>query len=112
MHAQQILFLSIPGTGALAVFSRLPVPQFVSMALAAQPERLAKIHRSATGKPQYIALLGVMAVQAPAVLCVMFENNSLMFIYDMRSAIYLVVWLVALRAGENALGKRRWSHSQ
>ena len=100
MHTEQVLFLSVPRTGAFAVFPRLPVPQFVAMTLTAQLERFTEIYKSAAGKSEIVALMGVVTVQTPAVLCVMFKHNTLVGLNNMLRAVDLVIGRVTFRTGE------------
>src|SRR3990172_8406878 len=85
-----------------------PVPVLVSMALAAESVAVIEIDLLSGHQPQFVAVLQVMAVQAPALVLGMilqfdirvflFEHPALRIRFDLR---------VAVGAGEDPLRKRR-----
>ena len=106
MSAKQIRLLSIPQPGPLAMNARLPIPQLLAMTLAAEPIRLIKRHGCATGKPQHVTIQSIMAVQAPAVLLIVPQDNVFVGHEFARLGIRLVV-IMTFRARKNVLGERR-----
>ena len=66
MSAQQVLLLPVPLTGPLSVDSRLPVAVFVPVTLAAKPVTLGKVDLLTGDKPEFVAVIHVVAIEAPS----------------------------------------------
>ena len=75
MDAQQIAFGAVPVAGAAAVHAGPPVAIFFAVALAAEAVGFLERHALAAGQVQEVAVVGVVAIQAPAVGFVVLEND-------------------------------------
>jgi len=71
MDTQQVVLLPVPLARALAVNPSLPISILISVTLAAQPVRLNKGDRLTAGAPEDVAVVRVMAIEAPTVPLVM-----------------------------------------
>ncbi len=82
LDAQSVEFLSVPLTCPLAVNSRLPVPEDRSVALTAQKVGFFEAYKLAACQPEDIAVIRIVAVQAPAVcFIVILELNFLVELF-------------------------------
>jgi hypothetical protein len=107
VNTEQVLFVSVPVSGPLAMYTYFPVTEFVTMALAAQPVRLGKVNQLTGNQPQLVTVNQVMAVSTPTLAFGMVQHN-LGMIFGKCSP--LRIWLhvgMALRTGEDSFGERR-----
>ena len=75
VRAQQVALVAVPLADAAAVHARPPVAQLLAVALPAQAVRLLERHRLAAREVQHVAVRRVVAVEAPAVLLVVLQDD-------------------------------------
>ena len=75
MRAQQVSLVAVPFADAAAVHSGAPVAIFLAVALAAEPVGFLERHRLAARQVQLVAIVGVVAVEAPAMLGIVLEHD-------------------------------------
>ncbi|HWQ52218.1 MAG TPA: hypothetical protein VN442_00950 [Bryobacteraceae bacterium] len=87
--------------------ARLPVPQFLAVALSTQAVRFLERDGLAAGQVKRIAIARIVTIQAPAMLLVVLQDD--LFVHPGKNAARSVCGhaLVARRAWENAFRKRR-----
>ena len=73
MDTETVHFFPVPFAGSLAVDAGFPVTEDRSVALAAEIVGFLKGDKVAVGQPQYIPVVRIMAVKAPALLAGMVE---------------------------------------
>ena len=87
VHAEQITLASVPFTRPPAVHSSTPVAILLSVTLAAHPVRFLERHPLPAREVQDIAIVGVVAIEAPPVLLVMLQHDVVVILDDVfRSA--------------------------
>ena len=106
MNTEQILFVTVPITGPLAMNPHLPVAELVSMALAAQPVRLGKINKISGDQPQLVPVDQVMAIRTPALPFGMMKHYLGMILGESSPERIRFKVFMALAAGEDPFGKR------
>ena len=111
MNAQAVCLLSVPLTGPATVNPRFPVAVDSSMALPAQAVGLLELHQRSAGEPQPVAVVGVVAVQTPAVLLVVLQVDLLVRHLQLAAlGAHRDVRVVAVGAGEDTLAEGRRRH--
>ena len=80
MDTEQVLLVTIPVAGTLAMDAHLPVAELVAVALAAQTIRLGKIDQFAGDQSQLVTIIKVVAVRAPALAFGMMQDNFFMIV--------------------------------
>ena len=81
--------------------SRTPVAILLSVALAAHPVRLLERHPFPARQVQEIAIVGVVAIQAPPILLVVLQHDVVVVLDDASRAVRLQIGM-AERAGIDA----------
>ncbi len=109
VHAEQIAFLAVPFACAPAVNPRAPVAIFLAVALAAEPVRFFEGHAFPARQMKEVAIVRIVAVQAPAVFFVVLQHDVLVVLHHAARAIRLQV-RVTEGTGEDALGEWRRRH--
>jgi len=87
-----------------------PALELGAVALTAQAIGLFKRYGPAVRQMEYIAIVRAMAVQTPAILRIMIENNLGMENQLPSSRINIEAFDVTLRTREDAFGERWWRH--
>ncbi len=101
VDAEPVLLLSVPHAGPFAMQTRLPLAKYRAMALAAEFVGFVKTHQLAVRKPQFITVIWVVTVKAPATGHV-FQHDVQMHLLKLpRPPVYRHS-LVALRTGEDS----------
>ena len=73
MHTQQIGLVAVPLSGASPVHAGAPVAELFTMTLTAEHVRLVEGHLLAARQMQHIAVIRVVAIEAPPMLLVVFQ---------------------------------------
>ena len=73
--AEQVPLGAVPVAGAPAVHAGPPVTEFLAVALAAEPVGLVERHGLAAGQVERVAIGRIVAIEAPAVLFVVLEDD-------------------------------------
>src|SRR5690349_6502675 len=73
MDAQQILLRAVPLPDTASVHAGAPVPVLLAMTLAAQSVRFLERHELPAREMKSIAIVDVVTIEAPPVLCVMLQ---------------------------------------
>jgi hypothetical protein len=102
MGAQQVTLPSVPVAAALPVHTRPPVAELVPVALPAKLVGFGKINQGSAGQPEFVAIAGIMAIQAPAMLLVVTQNDIGMFFLEHSTVRISFQVLVAFGAGIDA----------
>jgi len=106
VNTEQVLFISVPITGALAMDTHLPVAELVAVALATQPIRLSKINQFTGDKSQFVTVYQVVAVGTPALAFGMMKHD-LCVVLGQHPPLRIGFQVgMALVTGEDPLGKR------
>ena len=84
-----------------------PVPQFGTVALAAQFIGFFEIQQPAVGQVQFVAVFGVVAVQAPAVFFVVFQYDVVVKLFQFPAFRVGFPVGMTFRAGKNVFAERR-----
>jgi hypothetical protein len=84
------------------MYSSTPVAILLSVALAAHPVRLLERHPLPAREVQEIAIVGVVAIQAPPILLVVLQHDVVVVLDDASCAVCLQIGMTE-RAGKNAL---------
>jgi hypothetical protein len=71
--AKEIALMPVPIPGSAAVDPRPPIPVLLPMALATEPVGLLKGNQLPAGQMQLVPVPGIVAIQAPPVVLVMFQ---------------------------------------
>ena len=101
--AQQVLFLSVPATGPPSVNALFPIPEFWPVTLAAEFVGFLETDQLSAGGVEEIAIVGVMAVHAPAVSFIVFENDIIMEVFQYPALEIDLHICMAHRAREKVL---------
>ncbi len=108
VDTQQVLFLSVPATCPLAVNAHFPIPEFWPVTLAAEFVGFLETDQLSAGGMEKIAIVGVMAVHAPSVFFIVFENDVFMEVYQFPALEIDLHICMAHRARINVLAQGRW----
>jgi hypothetical protein len=76
--AQQVFLAPVPLAGPPAVNALFPIPEFWPVTLAAELVGFLETDQLSAGRMKHIAVFGVMAVYAPAVFLIVFEDDIIM----------------------------------
>ena len=108
MHAEAIFFATVPVTGALSMHAGFPVAIDGSVALAAKTVGFFKAHQRSVGESEPVAVIGIVAVQTPALLPGMDEGFGDLLVHVEFSTHRIGVHIgMAVGAGKGVFGKRR-----
>jgi hypothetical protein len=107
VDAEKRLLFTVPETCSLAVNACLPVAKGRAVTLAAEPVRLLEVDACPVGQVQVVTIFSFVAVEAPAILLVVQENDILVRIGHLTAVSVDVVRFVALAAGEDVLAEGR-----
>ena len=106
MDTEQVALLPVPMAGSLAVETLFPVPERGSVALAAKPVGFRELDEPSVRQMQKVAILGVVAIEAPTVGLVMTKLDLFVRQRQLTSiAIHLVLRVVAFAAWEDVLAE-------
>lgn len=75
MGAKEIGLVAVPGAGPPSVDPRPPVPILLAVALTAKTVGFLESHRSAAGQMQLVPVFLIVAIQAPAILFIVPQND-------------------------------------
>jgi hypothetical protein len=89
----------------------LPVVHLLGMALPTKSIGFLEGNQPAVGQVKLVAVFCIMTVQAPSAFIRMIEIHGVMEIHYARVRIDIVFRIVAIRAGENTIRKRRRRNS-
>jgi hypothetical protein len=106
--AEQVFFVSVPEAGSSSVDPGLPIPQLGAVALTAQLIGFLVIDQLASGSVEHVAIFGIVAVQTPPVLLIMFEHDVVMEVFQFSPLPVDFQIGMALGTGEDAFAERRW----
>ncbi len=67
MNTQAVLFVAVPHAGPFSVQARLPLAQDRAVALAAEDIGFFKAYQLAIREPKFVPVIGIVAVETPAV---------------------------------------------
>ena len=76
--AQKIFLLPVPLAGSSSVDAFLPIPEFRPMTLTAEFVGFLETDQLSARAVEHVAVVGVVAIHAPAVFLVVFENDVIM----------------------------------
>jgi len=107
VSAQQVGLVAVPVARAASVDPRTPVPQFLAVTLPAEAVGLLERYPLAAGEVEPVAVVGVVAVQAPAVFFVVLELNLGVHVRQNTPGPISFQIPVTLRTGEESLGEWR-----
>lgn len=107
MRAQEVLLVTFPVTGAPAVHAGRPVAQFFAVALAAQAVRLVERHLLAACQMEGIPICRIVAVEAPAVLFVVGQDDVSVHIRQLTPGAVNGQVGMARRTRKDAVRERR-----
>lgn len=108
VHAKQVVLLTVPVSGPLAMDAHFPVAENRAVTLSAKAIRFCELDQGTVRQVQEISLLSVMAVQAPAIRLVMVQFDRIMLDGQfMWFPIHFIIRIVAVAAGKNILAERR-----
>lgn len=108
MGTKEIGLVAAPGTGPPSVDPRPPVPILLAMALTAKAVGLLESYRSAAGQMQLVPVLLIVAIQAPAILLIVSENDVGVKRRQLSPVGIRRHHAVTRRAREDSCGKGWW----
>jgi hypothetical protein len=76
MNAETVLFVAVPHAGSLSVQACLPLTQDRAVTLAAKDVGFFKTYQLAVRKPQFVPVVGIVAIKAPAARHVMQRGSD------------------------------------
>src|SRR5579859_7939617 len=110
MRAEQIALRAVPIAGAPSVDPGPPVAILLAMTLAAESVRFVERYALAAGQVQEIAVIGIVAVEAPAMSFVVLEHDVEMHHRQFAARAIGLLARMAVGTGKNAVGEwRRWN---
>jgi hypothetical protein len=105
--AEEVFFLPVPETGSPAMDSGFPIPQLGAVALTAELVGFLVIDQLASGSVKHVAVFGIVTVETPPILFVVFEHDVVVEFFQLSPIPVDLQIGMALGTGEDVLGKRR-----